>query len=55
MNLQDVIDPAKRYRFDVKAVRGSFLETQVLETVQFCKFALMTEVFPILKHTFMTI
>ena len=41
-----MIDPAKLYRFDVKAVPMSYFPTQVLETVQFCKFALMTEVFP---------
>ena len=45
-NLKDEIDLSKLSRFDVKAVRGTFLETKVLESIQFCKIALKTEVFP---------
>ena len=32
-------DLSELIRFDVKAVRGTLFETQVLETIQFCKFA----------------
>ena len=45
-NLQDQIDLSKVTKFDVKAVKGTFLESQLLETIQFCKFVLTTEVFP---------
>ena len=31
--------------FDLKAIKGIFLELQVNDTIQFCKMALMTNTF----------
>ena len=43
--LKHSIVPAEFKRYDVKAVKGTFLDNQIFETVQFCKMALNTEVF----------
>ena len=45
-NLQDQIDLLKVKKFDVKAVKSTFLESQLLNIIQFCRYAVTTEVFP---------
>ena len=45
-NIKAPIDPGKVFRFDCKAVRGSFLDIQIQKTISFCRFALNTNVFP---------
>ena len=39
------IDSDNFVHFDLKAIKGTFLELQVNETIQFCKMALMTNTF----------
>ena len=49
-NIKDIIDPSKLVRFDSKSVSNTFLATQVEETIQFCKIALNTNIFPRRDH-----
>ena len=45
-DIKDIIDTDKYVRFDVAAVKGTFLERQVTETIDFCQSALDNSTFP---------
>lgn len=43
--LKHSLDQSKFKTYDLKSVKGTFLENEIFETVRFCKMALSTEVF----------
>jgi hypothetical protein len=45
-DIKETVDSSNLIRFDINSISNTFLATQIEETIQFCKDALNTDIFP---------